>query len=412
MKINKNKGEVMTKIVYENNGEVEMKKNVNRNNKFWKVVCIITISLIFGAISGVGSVILLSKNNGAIAKKIGLKNWDNLSIPMTETKKIVIEESGAIIDTVEKMSPTVVSIVSKSKMQNIFGDVVTQEGGGTGFIITSDGLILTNKHVVSDIGAAYSVILSDGKNYDAKVQSIDPLNDLAVVKIDARNLPVVELGDSDQLVVGQWVVAVGNALGKYQNTVTVGIVSAKERQVEASDPSSGSTENLQGMLQTDAAINSGNSGGPLVNLHGQVVGINTAVASNAQGIGFAIPINAAKKAIDSIKKSGKIIRPYLGVRYLPITPDLAKTSNLKYDYGALVIKGNRLGQIAVIPGSPADKAGIVENDIILEINGQRINSESSLSSLLQKHDVGNTITLKIFHDDGERDVKVTLEEMK
>ncbi|HPL01560.1 MAG TPA: trypsin-like peptidase domain-containing protein, partial [bacterium] len=260
--------------------------------------------------------------------------------------------------------------------------------------------------------ATYSVILSDGKNYDAKVQSIDPLNDLAVVKIDARNLPVVELGDSDQLVVGQWVVAVGNALGKYQNTVTVGIVSAKERQVEASDPSSGSTESLQGMLQTDAAINSGNSGGPLVNLHGQVVGINTAVASNAQGIGFAIPINAAKKAIDSIKKSGKIIRPYLGVRYLPITPDLAKTSNLKYDYGALVIKGNGLGQVAVIPGSPADKAGIVENDIILEINGQRINSESSLSSLLQRHDVGNTITLKIFHDDGERDVKVTLEEMK
>jgi serine protease Do len=412
MKINKNKGEVMTKIVYENNGEVEMKKNVNRSNKFWKIICIIVISLIFGAISGVGSVILLSKDNGAIAKKIGFKNWDNLSIPMTETKKIVIEESGAIVDTIEKMSPAVVSIVSKSKMQNIFGDVVTQEGGGTGFIITSDGLILTNKHVVSDTGATYSVILSDGKNYDAKVQSIDPLNDLAVVKIEARNLPVVELGDSDQLVVGQWVVAVGNALGKYQNTVTVGIVSAKERQVEASDPSSGSTESLQGMLQTDAAINSGNSGGPLVNLHGQVVGINTAVASNAQGIGFAIPINAAKKAIDSIKKSGKIIRPYLGVRYLPITPDLAKTSNLKYDYGALVIKGNGLGQVAVIPGSPADKAGIVENDIILEINGQRINSESSLSSLLQRHDVGNTITLKIFHDDGERDVKVTLEEMK
>jgi len=402
----------MTKIVYENDGENGVKKSFNRGNKFWKIICVIVISLIFGAISGVGSVILLSKDNGAIAKKIGFKNWDSLSIPMTETKKIVIEESGAIVDTVEKMSPAVVSIVSKSKMQNIFGDVVTQEGGGTGFIITSDGLILTNKHVVSDTGATYSVILSDGKNYDAKVQSIDPLNDLAVIKIEARNLPVVELGDSDQLVVGQWVVAVGNALGKYQNTVTVGIISAKERQVEASDPSSGNTESLQGMLQTDAAINSGNSGGPLVNLHGQVVGINTAVASNAQGIGFAIPINAAKKAIDSIKKSGKIIRPYLGVRYLPITPDLAKTSNLKYDYGTLVIKGNGLGQVAVIPGSPADKAGIVENDIILEINGQRIDSVNSLSSLLQKHDVGNTITLKIFHDDGEKDVKVTLEEMK
>lgn len=402
----------MAKIVYENNDETMVRRNSQKTNKIWKIVCIIVISIVFGAISGVGSIILLSKDNGAIAKKIGFSNWDNLAIPMTETKKYIIEESGAIVDTVDKLSPAVVSIVSKTEMQNMFGDVVTQQGGGTGFIITSDGLILTNKHVVSDTGATYSVILSDGKNYDAKVQSIDPLNDLAVVKIDARNLPVVELGDSDQLVVGQWVVAVGNALGKYQNTVTVGIVSAKERQVEASDPSSGSIESLQGMLQTDAAINSGNSGGPLVNLYGQVIGINTAVASDAQGIGFAIPINAAKKAIDSIKKSGRIIRPYLGIRYLPITPDLEKANNLSYDFGALVIRGNGLGQVAVTPGSPADKAGITENDIILEIDGKKIDSTNSLSSLLQKYNVGDTVTIKISHDGSEKDVKVSLEEIK
>ncbi|PIR27512.1 hypothetical protein COV40_00470 [Candidatus Berkelbacteria bacterium CG11_big_fil_rev_8_21_14_0_20_42_15] len=323
-----------------------------------------------------------------------------------------MEESSAIIDSVKKVSPAVVSVVSKSQVQNIFGDVYTQQGGGTGFIITSDGLILTNKHVVSDANATYTVILADGKNYDAKVQSLDPLDDIAVVKIDARNLPVVELGDSDQLTVGQWVVAVGNALGKYQNTVTVGVISAKERKVEASDPSGGDTESLQGLLQTDAAVNPGNSGGPLVNLVGQVVGINTAVASNAQGISFAIPINLAKKAIDSIKKTGKIIRPYLGIRYLPITPDLAKANNLKYDYGVLVIRGNGIGQVAVVSGSPADKAGIAENDIILGINGERIDENNSLSSLIQKYNVGDTVTLKIFHKDEEKDAKVTLQEIK
>lgn len=402
----------MAKIVYENAEETKTIKSGRKKHPILKIICIIIISIIFGAVSGVGSIILLSKDNGAIAKKIGFSNWDELAIPMTETKKVVIEESGAIVDTVNKLSPAVVSIVSKSEMENMFGEVIIQQGGGTGFIITSDGLILTNKHVVADTNATYSVILSDGKNYDATVQSVDPLSDLAVIKVDARNLPVVELGDSDQLVVGQWVVAVGNALGKYQNTVTVGVISAKERQVEASDPSDGSKESLQGMLQTDAAINPGNSGGPLVNLYGQVIGINTAVASDAQGIGFAIPINAAKKAIDSIKKSGKIVRPYLGVRYLPITPDLAKANDLNYDYGALVIRGNGLGQVAVIPGSPADKAGIVENDIILEINGQRIDSTNSLSNLLQKYDVGDTVTLKISHDGSEKEAKVTLEEIK
>lgn len=402
----------MPKIEYVNEGNSGIDYPKRKRNGFWKILLMIFISLVFGTIGGVGGVIALSHNNGSIAKKLGFKNWDSLAIPLTETKKIKIEESSTITDSVGKISPAVVSIVSKSEVQNFFGDVIQQQGGGTGFVITSDGLILTNKHVVSDAGATYTVIMSDGKNYDAKVQSLDPLNDLAVIKVDARNLPVVELGDSDQLVVGQWVVAIGNALGQYQNTVTVGVVSAKERQIQASDATGSTTESLQGMLQTDAAINAGNSGGPLVNLAGQVVGINTAVASGAQGIGFAIPINAAKSAIDSIKKSGKIVRPYLGIRYLPITPDLAKTNNLKYEYGALVIRGNGLGQLAVVPGSPADKAGIVENDIVLEINDERIDEKSSLSTLIQKNNVGDTVTLKISHQGSEKSVKVKLEEMK
>ena len=401
----------MPKIEYLENGK-ENKCPKKRHNKFLKFVMIALISIIFGSVGGVGSILALSKDGGELAKKLGFKNWDSMTIPLSETKKIKIEESSAIIDAVKKVSPAVVSIVSKSQSQNIFGNIVQQEGGGTGFIITNDGLILTNKHVISDSSATYSVVLADGKTYDAKIQSIDPLNDLAVIKVEAKNLPVVELGDSDQLVVGQWSVAVGNALGKFQNTVTVGVISAKERKIEASDSSRNNTENLQGMLQIDAAINYGNSGGPLVNLEGQVVGINTAVASNAQNISFAIPINSAKKAIDSIKKTGKIVRPYLGICYLPITPDIAKANNLKYDYGVIVVRGNGLNQVAVIPGSPADKAGIVENDIVLEINEEKINNDNSLSTLIQKYNIDETVTLKISHAGEEKSVKVTLQEMK
>ncbi|MFA5157961.1 MAG: trypsin-like peptidase domain-containing protein [Patescibacteria group bacterium] len=402
----------MPKIEYENPEELKAVYPKKRRRKFGLIVFLVLISMIFGAVSGVGGILLLSQNNGTLAKKIGIKNWDKLAIPLTETRKINVQESGAIIDSAGKVSPAVVSIIAKSQVQTIFGNTAEAQSAGTGFIITSDGLILTNKHVVSTSGASYTVITADGKNYDAKIQSSDPLNDLAVIKIEASGLPVVELGDSDQIVVGQWVVAIGNALGQFQNTVTAGVISAKQRDIQASDSNGSNSENLSGLLQTDAAINSGNSGGPLINLDGQVIGINTAVASGAQGIGFAIPINAAKSAIDSIKKTGKIIRPYLGVRYLPITPDIAKTNNLSYDYGALVVRGNGLGQVAVVPGSPADKAGVVENDIILEINGERINSSNSLTSLLSKYNVGDTVNVKISHQGSEKTVKVTLQEMK
>ena len=399
----------MPKIEYENPDDKKIVYPKKKRRRGWLVVLVVLISMIFGSVAGVGSIILLSENNGSIAKKIGITNWDNLTIPLTETKKINVQESSAVIDTANKVSPAVVSIVAKSQVQTIFGNTAESSSAGTGFIITSDGLILTNKHVVSETSAVYIVITADGKNYDGTIQSVDPLNDLAVVKISANGLSVVELGDSDQLQVGQWVVTIGNALGQYQNTVTAGVISAKRRDIQASDSSGSSSENLSGMLQTDAAINAGNSGGPLVDLEGQVIGINTAVASGAQGIGFAIPINAAKSAIDSIKKTGKIIRPYLGVRYLPITPDIAKANNLKYDYGALVVRGNGLGQVAVVPGSPADKAGIVENDIILEINGERIDSDNSLTSLLSKYNVSDTVSLKISHDGSEKTVKVTLQ---
>jgi serine protease Do len=383
----------------------------NRGAQLFFVLLAVVLIFTAGAIGGIGGVLLFSADDGALAKRLGI-NLQDVAIPTTTTQKITVEESNAIIDVAKKVSNSVVSITAKGTAQGFFGQIYQTSGAGTGFIITSDGLILTNKHVVSDQTATYQVIMLDGKTYDAKVQSLDPVNDLAVIKIEARNLPVVELGDSEGLQIGQWVVAVGNALGQFQNTVTSGIVSAKDRKIQASDSSGGSTETLSNLIQTDAAINSGNSGGPLVNLAGQVVGINTAVASNAQGIGFAIPINSAKSAIESIRKTGKIVRPYLGVRYFEITPTIAKQYSLSVDHGALVQRGSNLTDFAVVPGSPADKAGIVENDIILEVAGQRIDENNTLLSLIQEHQVGEEITLKVLSKGSGKEVKIKLEESK
>ncbi len=404
----------MSKLEFSDDSE-EMEQSEDqkpRRRKGWLFIglILVIINLAVGAVGGVLGIVAISQKDSNLAKSLGLTG--QISIPTTETKKTIIEESSAFIDTAKKISPAVVSVSTTSNAQDFFGQVVTQRGGGTGFIITADGLILTNKHVVENAGATYTVFTSDGKSYPTKIQSIDPLNDLAVLKIEANNLPVVELGDSDQLQVGQWVMAVGNALAKFNNTVTTGVISAKERQIQASDSSGASSENLEGLLQTDAAINPGNSGGPLVNMQGQVIGINTAVASDAQGIGFAIPINTAKSAIESIKKSGKIVRPYLGVRYIQITQDIAKQNNLPVQNGAWVLRGGGLGQVAVAPGSPADKAGIVENDIITVVGSDKIDENHSLSRLLQGYDIGNTVELTLLRSGQEKKVKVTLVAMQ
>lgn len=401
----------MPKLEYDDDFK-NRKTYSHKNQSIALIILVVIISLFIGAIGGVGGILILGSDDGAIAKKIGIKDISSLSIPTTRTEKIVVEESNAIIDAANKVSPAVVSIKQKRTVQDIFGQTVEEEAAGTGFIITNDGLILTNKHVVSDAGSTYTVIMADGTTYDAKVQSSDPFQDLAVVKIDAKNLPVVELGDSDQLKVGQWVVAIGNALGRFENSVTAGVVSARNRKIEASDENGSNSESMDGMIQTDAAINAGNSGGPLINLKGQVIGINTAVASDAQSVGFAIPINDAKSAIDSIKKTGRIVRPYLGVRYVPITKDIAKEANLPVDYGALIKGGTSITELAVIPGSPADKAGLVENDIILEVNGEKIDQNNSLIKLIQQYKVGDEVELKVQSKGKEKTAKVKLEEGK
>jgi len=397
----------MTKIEFED-PSMNIKKPKGSIRLFFVTIF---VSLIVGAIGGIGGIILLSSQGGELAKRIGLGDG-GLTIPTVRTEKVILEESNAIIDSAKKVSSAVVSIQQKKTVQDIFGQVYESSGAGTGFIITSDGLILTNKHVVTDQNADYSVVLSDGSTYSAKVKSLDPLKDIAVLQIEARNLPVVEFGDSDSLEVGQWVVAVGNALGRYENTVTVGVISGRNRKIEASDANGANAEAMDDLIQTDAAINPGNSGGPLVNLKGQVIGINTAIASNAQGIGFAIPINEAKTAVDSIKATGRIIRPYIGVRYVQLNKDLSTQNKLPVEYGALILRGKGLTDIAVIPGSPADKAGLVENDIILEINGEKISQDNSLLKLIQQYKVGDDIELKIYSKGAEKTIKIKLEESK
>jgi S1-C subfamily serine protease len=282
-------------------------------------------------------------------------------------------------------------------------------GGGTGFIVSSDGLILTNKHVVVDEEADYTVLTNEGEKIPAKVLARDPVEDIAILKVEKNNLPTLTLGDSDQCQIGQTVIAIGNALGEFRNTVSVGVISGLKRSITASS-GLGETEQLSEVIQTDAAINRGNSGGPLLNLRGEVVGINVAMAMGAENIGFALPINKAKRDLEQVKNQGKISYPFLGVRYLLITPEIQKKNNLSVDYGALIIRGENPTDLAVIPGSPADKAGLVENDIILEVDGQKVNQENPLAKLIQKHQFGDTVTLKILHKGEEKTVQVQLAE--
>jgi serine protease Do len=242
--------------------------------------------------------------------------------------------------------------------------------------------------------------------------AIDPVSDVAVIKIEAgKALPTLDLADSSNLKIGQTAIAIGNSLGEFRNTVSKGIISGLKRNVTAGD-GFGQAETLSEVIQTDAAINPGNSGGPLLNINGQVIGVNVAMAQGAENIGFALPINLVKKDIESVKTKGKIIQPFIGVRYIPVTADIQKQNNLPYSYGALVLRGQQMTDFAVVPGSPADKAGIVENDIILEINGQKIDENHQLADQIAKFNVGDTITLKIWHKGEEKNVKVTLEERK
>jgi serine protease Do len=333
------------------------------------------------------------------------------------------KEKSPIIDVVKKVGPAVVSIVISKRLRKVdilmpFGILVPRKemekvkiGGGSGFIIDSSGLILTNRHVVADKQAEYMVVTLDEKKYKAKVLGRDPINDIAVLKIDAKNLPTVKLGDSSKIDLGQTVVAIGNALGTFQNTVSTGIISGLSRFIHALD-FSGHAEQLRGLIQTDAAINPGNSGGPLVNIFGEVIGISSAMVMGAENIGFAIPVNAAKQDLADLKKYGKIVKPSLGLRDVVLNKVLKEKYTLPVDYGALVLPEQFPGERAVIPGGPADKAGIKALDIILEFNDKKITQKQGIMDYIQECKVGEVVTLKILRDKKKITAKVKLCERK
>ncbi|MBI2634051.1 trypsin-like peptidase domain-containing protein [Candidatus Peregrinibacteria bacterium] len=265
--------------------------------------------------------------------------------------------------------------------------------------------------MVNDEDAEYTVFLNDGSEHSAKVLASDPLNDIAILKIDAKDLPYLNFGDSDKLMPGQTAIAIGNPLLEFENSVSVGVVSGLGRSVVAGDRFGGFSEQLEGVIQTDAAINPGNSGGPLLNLNGEVIGVNVAVAS-AENIAFSIPANLVKQIFDSVKEHGKIVRAFLGIRYVQINEKMKEANNLSVDYGVLVSKGEKPEDLAVIPGSPADKAGLVENDIILEIDGKKLDGETSMARIISEKKVGDSIKLKMLSRGKEKTVTVRLEEMK
>lgn len=285
-------------------------------------------------------------------------------------------------------------------------------GGGSGFIVHPDGLVLTNKHVVFDPDAEYTIITEDEKEYHGKVISRDPINDVAVLKIDAKKLPTVQLGNSNKIELGQTVIAIGNALGLFTNTVSKGIISGLGRKISASMGQGGDMEHLRNVIQTDVAINQGNSGGPLISLDGEVIGINTAIIFGAQNIGFALPINWAKADLEDIIKLGRIVRPFIGLRYVMLNKALKEKYELPVDYGALVIKDHVPGAEAVVKHSPADKAGVRENDIVLEINGEKLTEKRELADLVQTAKVGEEIEMTLMRKDKTMKVRTVLEERK
>lgn len=369
------------------------------------------------------------------------------TVKTAKVKTTVVTEENMVPDLVEKKSPGVVSIVISKDVPRIknsfgnsgpfgmlpffdpFGSMQQQSpqspqgtngsgtekqkvGSGSGFFITADGMIVTNKHVVADEQADYTVIDSNEKEYKAKVLGRDPVNDIAIIKIEGKSFPALDLGDSDKVRVGETVIAMGNPLGEFANSVSRGIVSGLKRNLDASSGFGGDSERLTDIIQIDAAINPGNSGGPLFNLAGEVIGVNVAMAQGAQSIGFSLPINQVKHIADQVRTTGKISTPYLGIRSIVLTADIQKQNSLPFDYGALVLRGQTLTDFAVIPGSPADKAGIVESDIILEVNGTKVDANHPLTSFMARYVVGDVITLKVWHKGETKDIKVKLEERK
>lgn len=371
----------------------QVAKPASRNGA---AILISSIALILGTVGMVSGLVAVGKVSTPIT--FLSSGNDGNSANFTE---------GSIADIADKVSKSVVSIVTSTQATDFFGQNHESSAAGTGIIVTSDGYILTNKHVING-ASRVSVILDDGTTYeDVEVVATDPLNDVAFLKIkDVSDLAQATLGDSKTINVGQQVIAIGNALGEYQNTVTAGIISGTGRSVTASDGSGRNAETLSDMIQTDAAINSGNSGGPLVNAAGEVIGINTATSTSAENMGFAIPISSAKGMLKQLIETGKAERTYLGVYSVEITPEAAKAYNLPVNSGAYVYSPS--AYTAVSKDSPAAKAGIKDKDIITAVNGTKVGSAGSLSSLIGEYKPGDAVQLTVIREGNEIAINATL----
>ncbi len=377
-------------------------------------VLIITAALLL-LVGGSVSAGWLGLNWNKVDKLFKLPGSGSSSISLPSERLKVVEEENVITDVVERVSPSVVTVgVSQTRrIGDIFqfdpfdpssseslpgrGSTIEQDIG-SGFVISSDGLIVTNKHVVSVPNAKYRVITKDDKSYDVVKIYRDPDNDLAIVKINATGLTPVEMGDSDKIKVGQMAIAIGTALGEFRNTVTVGVISGVGRGITAGGPFDGSAEKLDNVIQTDAAINPGNSGGPLLNSSGQVVGVNTAVSSQGQGIGFALPISAVKDAVNNFNTTGQFNRPFMGVEYRMISRQMAVLNEIPE--GAYIM--------TVVEGSPAAKAGVQAEDIITKINGDKLTTNNDLAKIVGKKKAGDVISLTIWRNEKETTLTVTL----
>lgn len=318
---------------------------------------------------------------------------------------------GSIAEIADRVSESVVSIITSTTTTNMFGQDYESAAAGTGIIATENGYIITNKHVISGANEI-SVVLDDGTTFeDVDLVTTDPVNDIAFLKIkDVTGLTPATLGNSKTLSVGQQVMAIGNALGQYQNTVTVGVISGLGRSVTASDGTGRNTETLTDMIQTDAAINSGNSGGPLVNAAGEVIGVNTATSATAENMGFAIPISSVKGMLEQLIANGSAERAYLGVYSSEITPEKAKAYNLPVNSGAYVYSPSTYS--AVVNDSPAAKAGLKDKDIIVSVNGIQVGEAGSLTNLIGEYKPGDKVQLGIIRDGNEMAIDVTLEGYK
>lgn len=338
---------------------------------------------------------------------------------------------------IKKLMPSVVSIVISKKLEDIEKELpedmapfmpfsspeihipeekidangMVQIGGGSGFIVSPNGVILTNKHVISERDAEYTVITDDGEKYHAEVLARDPIDDVAILKIAAEDLPIVTLGDSSKLELGDDLLAIGNTLGLFKNTVSRGIISGLSRSIAAKPDPKEAAQELRGLIQTDAAINPGNSGGPLVNLDGEVIGINAAIVFGAQNVGFAIPINSAKRDLADVKKFGRVRRPLLGLRYVNVDENLQQKLNLPVNYGALVMsKGHN--QEAVIANTPASVAGLREKDIVLECNKIKLTMDKTIQDFLEELNVGDLLKMKVLRNGKILDLIAELAERK